>query len=230
MLKIMEELCAMEDPEKARVLSGFFKTGKGQYGEGDRFLGIPVPLTRAVAKRHRDLGFGEIKKLLKSRFHEHRLAGLLILVEKFRRGDAGQKRKVYEFYVRNSRCANNWDLVDLSADKIAGEYLLGRDKSILYRLARSENLWDRRIAIISTFAFIRRGRFADTLKIAGMLLEDRHDLIQKAVGWMLREVGKRDQEEEERFLKKHLRRIPRTTLRYAIERFDQNKKKFYLGP
>lgn len=229
MLAIMRELGSLADPRKAGVLSGFFKTGKGEYGEGDVFLGIAVPDTRKVAKRHPDLTPAQVRELLRSKVHEHRLAGLLVLVGQFERAGEAGRRRIYRFYLANAKRVNNWDLVDLSADKIVGAYLMERDKSILFTLARSENVWERRIAILSTFHFIKNGRFSETLRIAEMLLDDEHDLIQKAVGWMLREVGKRGGlAEEKRFLEKHCRRMPRTMLRYAIERFSKEERERFL--
>lgn len=227
---ITDEIAGLADPKKAKVLAGFFKTGPGQYGEGDIFIGVKVSELRGIARKHGDAGLGAVKQLLGSRIHEHRLAGFLILVEKFKAGNASRRRAIYQFYMKNSERANNWDLVDLTADKIAGEYLFDKDKSILYRLARSGNVWERRIAIVATFAFIKRGNFDETLKIAEMLLGDGHDLIHKAAGWMLREIGKRGGlMEVEDFLKKHRKKMPRTMLRYAIERFDAKKKKFYMS-
>ncbi|MBN1169578.1 DNA alkylation repair protein [Candidatus Micrarchaeota archaeon] len=221
---IRQELGKLANPEKAKILQGFFKTEKGQYGEGDIFIGVSVPETRAVAKKYRTLKLDEVKKLLDSRIHEERLAALLILVEKYGKN----KKKVYEFYLKNSKKINNWDLVDLSAPKIVGNYLLDKDRKPLYRLAKSKNLWERRIAIVATYAFIKNNQFEDTLRISESLLEDRHDLIHKAAGWMLREIGKRNQEAEEEFLKKHCRHMPRTMLRYAIEKFDGKKKMHYM--
>ncbi|MBI5640472.1 MAG: DNA alkylation repair protein [Nitrospirae bacterium] len=225
---LKNELQKLADPEKAKFLAGFFKTGKGQYGEGDIFLGINVPLQRRVAKRHPDLTLPELKELLLSRVHEHRLVALLILVEKYKRADLQVKKEIYRFYLENSASVDNWDLVDLSAPNIPGDYLLERDRKILYVLAKSDNLWHRRIAILSTFAFIRQNQFDDTLGISEILLNDTQDLIHKAVGWMLREVGKRDQKRLETFLKRHYKKMPRTMLRYAIERFDEEKRRWYL--
>lgn len=225
---IREDIQRLRNPEKAKILSGFFKTGKGQYGEGDVFLGIPVPEQRKIAKKYTGLSFSEIRKLLLSRIHEYRLIALLILIIRYRRADETGKRNIFNLYLKNTRCINNWDLVDLSAPNIIGDYLLTRDRSILYHLAQSENLWERRIAIISTFAFIRADQFDDTFHIAELLLHDRHDLIHKAAGWMLREIGKRDQQKEETFLGKYAAVMPRTMLRYAVERFDAKKRLSYL--
>ncbi len=225
MLKeLIKELDQTGNSAKAQILCGFFKTGKGQYGEGDIFLGITVPQSRKIAKKYKKLDFDELEKLLHSKIHEHRLIALLILLEKFQE----EKKLTYEFYLKNILQVNNWDLVDSSADKIIGEFLFSKNKKLLYEFARSKNLWIRRISIISTFNFIKKGKFSETLKISEMLLDDKHDLIHKAVGWMLREVGKRNQEVEEEFLKKHYKKMPRTMLRYAIERFSVEKKKFYM--
>ncbi len=229
MLAIMRELDALADHEKAIVLSGFFKTGKGEYGEGDVFLGGKVPDTRRVARRHRGLSLAQVSELLGSRVHEHRLAALIILVDQFGKADEAGRERIFRFYIKNARKINNWDLVDCSADRIAGAYLMERDKAVLYRLARSKNLWERRIAIISTFHFIKNGRYGETLKIAEMLLNDEHDLIQKAAGWMLREVGKRGGlAQEKAFLERHSERMPRTMLRFAIERFSPSERARYL--
>lgn len=226
--ELKKDLQNIANSEKAVLLKRFFKTGKGQYGEGDIFLGVMVPETRKIAKKYVDLDLSEIKKSLYSKIHEERLCALLILVSKFEKGDDKLKKEIFDFYIENAKQANNWDLVDLSSHKIVGEYLLDRNKDILYWLAKSKNLWEKRIAIISTFAFIRKNKFDDTLKIAEILLKDKHDLIHKAVGWALREVGKKNLLEEEKFLKKHYKNMPRTTLRYAIERFSQQKRNSYL--
>ncbi len=228
-MTIEEELDALADPAKAKVLRGFFKTGRGEYGEGDRFLGIRVPDTRRVAKRHADLGFPELQRLLDSPIHEYRFAALLILLERFRKADGKGRKEAYGFYLRNAGRVNSWDLVDLSAEKIVGPYIEKGDRTVLRRLARSSDLWERRIAILSTFHFIKKGDFDDTLRVAEILLDDPHDLIHKAVGWMLREVGKRGGlREEKAFLEKHHRRMPRTMLRYAIERFSPRERARYL--
>jgi 3-methyladenine DNA glycosylase AlkD len=225
---VVKDLDKLKDPEKARGLSRFFKTGKGEYGEGDIFLGIPVPLQRKIAKKYPDLSLDNVQRLLSSKMHEHRLVALLILIFQYRRLDGKGKNEIFNFYLQNTSGINNWDLVDLSAPLIIGDYLLTRNKSLLQKLSQSKNLWERRIAIMSTFAFIRNQQFIDTLCIAEMLMHDKHDLIHKAVGWMLREVGKRDEELLEQFLKKYAGEMPRTMLRYAIERFDENKRKAYL--
>lgn len=218
----------MGDEKKAEILQRFFKTGPGEYGEGDRFLGVKVPDLRALAKTHGGAPLSTVKGFLKSPIHEERLLALLILTRKFCRGSEGEKERVYGFYLKSTRYINNWDLVDLTARNIVGEFLLDRDKTVLYALAKSESLWERRISVVATSAFIKRERYSHTLKIAGMLLNDDEDLIHKAVGWMLREVGKRDLPAEEGFLKRHYRKMPRTMLRYAIERFPESKRQRYL--
>jgi 3-methyladenine DNA glycosylase AlkD len=215
-------------PEKAASSARFFKTGKGQYGYGDVFFGVTVPEQRMVAKNYAALPLVEIGKLLRSKVHECRLTGLLILVRRFVRAEAPERERIAAFYLRHKRRINNWDLVDLSAPSILGMHLLGKDRSILYELARSKNLWDRRIAIIATFAFIRHGDHDDTLAIAESLLDDEHNLIHKAVGWMLREVGNRSPAVEEAFLEEHVAKMPRTMLRYAIEKFPEAKRGAWL--
>jgi 3-methyladenine DNA glycosylase AlkD len=226
---LRKELELLADPEKARVLQGFFKTGPGQYGEGDIFLGIVVPLSRKIAKKYADLPLEQILVLLKSRIHEERLIALLVLIGQFNKGDEEKKGQVFRLYLEHATYINNWDLVDLSADKIVGAYLDGKPRYLLHKLARSENLWERRISIVATFHFIKQGKHEDTLAVAKLLINDREDLIHKAVGWMLREVGKRCPEEaEESFLREHYSEMPRTMLRYAIERFGPEKRYFYL--
>lgn len=207
----------------------FFKTGPGQYGEGDRFLGVTVPQTRSVAQRFKDTPFPVVAKLLRSGIHEERLCAILLLVHNFERSDEWGKKRIVDFYLRNSRRVNNWDLVDLSADKILGAYLLDKPTAILAQLARSSNIWERRIAIVATFRFIKASQFDVSLKIARLLFHDEHDLIHKALGWMLREIGKRSLKIEETFLCKYYREMPRTMLRYAIERFPEKRRKAYLS-
>ncbi len=216
------------NPARAEVHQRFFKTGKGEYGEGDIFLGVPVPDQRKIAKEFSDTGLRDIQDLLSSKIHEHRLTALLILVIKFNKSDELLGSRIYDLYLKNTKHINNWDLVDSSADKILGAYLFDKDRSLLFDLADSENIWERRIAMMATFHFIKNNQFNDTLNLAGVLLNDTHDLIHKAVGWMLREVGKRDRRTEERFLKAHYKTMPRTMLRYAIEKFDKETRKFYL--
>ena len=226
---ITKRLRQFATTEKARVLQGFFKTGPGEYGEGDLFLGVVVPDIRRVAKEFQDTPLGEIKKILASRYHEERVLALLMLVRQYEKGDEALKKRIYGLYLRNTRYINNWDLVDLSAPNIVGTYLLDKSKKPLYAFAKSNDMWKRRIAILATFTFIRQNDFDDTLRISKILLEDEHDLLHKAVGWMLREVGKRDLRAEERFLKQHYKKIPRTMLRYAIERFPEIKRQNYLS-
>jgi 3-methyladenine DNA glycosylase AlkD len=218
----------LENKEKAKVMSGFFKTGIGQYGEGDKFLGITVPDQRRLAKKYTEASLVDVKKLLVNKIHECRLVGLLILVEKFGKAEESQRKKIVDFYLDNVRYVNNWDLVDLSADKILGEFLSDKDTSILKKFAVSENLWQRRIAIVSTFAFIKQHKFTETLQISKILISDKQDLIHKAVGWMLREVGKRNKKTELDFLKQNYSKMPRTMLRYSIERFPESEKKFFM--
>jgi len=225
---IQTELKWLGNKEYAARLGKYFKTGKGEYGEGDKFLGIQVPALRKIAKKYRNISIGEASELVKSQFHEERLFSLLVLVELFKRANDKDKKKIYTVYLSNTKFINNWDLVDASAGHIVGAYLLTRDKKPIYVLARSKNIWERRISIMSTSYFIKYNRFVDTLNIAEMLLGDEEDLIHKAVGWMLREIGKRDFELEERFLGKHYKNMPRTMLRYAIEKFPEEKRKGYL--
>ena len=226
--KAKERLRDLADKERARNLERYFKTGKGEYAEGDIFLGIRVPEIRKFVKELRGFHPAWAYQLLKSKYHEERLLSLLVLVDIFKRGDEKDKKKIYLHYLKNTRHINNWDLVDLSAPNIVGAYLLDRDKKPIYRLAESNNLWERRIAIIATLYLIRHCLFDDTLNIARMLLQDKEDLIHKAVGWMLREVGKRNREVEENFLKDHYKLMPRVMLRYSIERFPEKKRQMYL--
>ena len=221
----------MADPDKAAILQRFFKTGLGQYGEGDIFIGVMVPQSRKVAKKFSQLQLVEVKMLLYSSIHEERLVALLILVWRYSSalGNREEKEEIVKFYLDNIKQVNNWDLVDLSAPNILGAYLIdNRDRRLLYRLSKSENVWERRVAILATYHFIRNGDFSYTLKIAEMLLQDRHDLIHKAVGWMLREVGDRDRAAEEAFLRRHHRTMPRTMLRYAIEKFPPDLRQRYM--
>ncbi|MBT8171928.1 DNA alkylation repair protein [Candidatus Bathyarchaeota archaeon] len=227
--QIKKELENLGDSERAKKLSGFFKTGKGQYGEGDVFLGIPVPLQRKVAKKYIRLSLEDLQRLLRSKIHEYRLTALLILVLQYSKTDFKGKERIFSFYLENSNFVNNWDLVDLTAPKIIGDYLLDKDKKILYTLVKSSCLWERRIAILATFTFIRNDDFNDALQISKILLFDKHDLIHKAVGWMLREIGKRNKRVLEEFLEKYCIQMPRTMLRYSIEKFDKEKRKYYLG-
>jgi len=230
LVELKKELQSLADKKQAEILQRFFKTGKGQYGEGDKFLGIKVPIQRNIAKKYKQLNLDDIRKLLRSKIHEHRLVALLVLIHQFDSGDEDIKKDIYELYLDNTKNINNWDLVDLSAPNIVGKFLLNKDRRLLYRLAKSKNLWERRIAILATFEFIKNKESEDTFAIAEILLNDSHDLLHKAVGWMLREVGKRiSLEKEEEFLQTHYKKMPRTMLRYAIERFDEAKRKKYLG-
>ncbi|MFH1682998.1 MAG: DNA alkylation repair protein [Candidatus Woesearchaeota archaeon] len=228
-MTVKDDLQRLANPKQAQLLQGFFKTGKGQYGEGDIFLGIKVPEQRKVAKKYLDLSLKDLQSLLSSKIHEYRLTALFILVDQYKKADPKKKKVIFDFYLKNTKNINNWDLVDLSAPNIVGEYLLENDRKILYKLAKSDLLWERRIAVLATFYFIKNNQFEDSLKIAEILLQDKHDLIHKAVGWMLREIGKRNQAVEERFLKKYYHLMPRTMLRYAIERFEEKKRKAYLN-
>jgi len=225
---LLQELKNSADSEKAKNLSWFLKTGKGQYGEGDRFLGITVPRLRTISKKYQELDFEDLQKLLSNKIHEHRLSALIILRFKYQCSNIKDQKAIVKFYLKNTRKINNWDLVDLSCHYILGNWLLDKDRKILYELARSKNLWERRIAIITTFAFIRVKQFEDSLKISQILLGDKHDLIHKAVGWVLREVGKKNKKTEINFLDKHYKTMPRTMLRYAIEKFSDKERKFYL--
>ena len=214
--------------EQGIFLQRFFKTGKGEYGEGDVFAGIKVPVSRKIANQFKDLSFADLQKVIKSKIHEERLIALFILVAKYKKADEEGREKIFNFYLKNIIYVNNWDLVDLSAEKIIGAYLINKDIRMLFDLVKSNNVWERRIAIMSTFHFIKAHRFAATLKISELLLKDKHDLIHKAVGWMLREVGKRDIQAEEIFLQKYYKNMPRTMLRYAIEKFPEKKRLAYL--
>ena len=225
---IQKELKRLGNKEYTARLRKYFKTGKGEYGEGDRFLGIRVPVLRKVVKKYRKISIGEVSELLKSQFHEERLFSLLVLVDIFKTANNEDKKIIYTLYLSNTKFINNWDLVDASAGYIVGAYLLTRDKKPIYMLARSKILWERRISIMSTSHFIKYNKFVDSLNIAEILLDDEEDLIHKAVGWMLREIGKRDFELVERFLGKYYKGMPRTMLRYAIEKFPEEKRKSYL--
>lgn len=226
-----KELNKYAVPANREVLMRFFKAGPGEYGEGDEFIGVKVPNTRKVCKLFKDMPFSEIQKLLDSPIHEHRLGGTIILVNKYARSDENDKQKIFEIYLKNlaANRINNWDIVDVTCEHIVGVHLSGKDKKILRTLATGGNLWERRTAMVSTFFYIKRGEPAITLEIAEILLFDKHDLIQKAVGWMLREVGKRCEEAIlTGFLDAHAHEMPRTALRYSIERLDEEKKLYYL--
>lgn len=229
--QVIEDLNRASDKAKSVILARFFKTGPGEYGEGDRFLGVTVPEQRVIAKKYRNLPLGEVEKLLISPWHEHRLTGLLILTYRFPVSEMAQKKEIFEFYLNHATYIDNWDLVDVTAPGIVGAYLVesGSDIGLLRRLAKSQSLWERRIAIVSTFTWIRSGRHQECFEIAEILLHDSHDLIQKAVGWMLREVGKRCGEDIlSDFLDRHVNGMPRTMLRYAIERFPEAVRQEYL--
>ncbi len=227
--QVKAELENLSDPEHAMKLQGFFKTGKGEYGEGDIFLGVRVPDQRRIAKKYRNISLTDVLELLRSEIHEHRLTTLFILTEQFNKGDEEARRRIVDLYLSNTAYVNNWDLVDSSAHKILGAWLVDKQRDVLYNLARSESLWERRISIISTFAFIKRGDLVDALALAGALVDDGHDLIHKASGWVLREVGKKDQSVLEEFLLEHFETMPRTMLRYAIERLPEERRRFYMG-
>jgi 3-methyladenine DNA glycosylase AlkD len=225
---IHRELVRLGNRSDARFLQGFFKTAPGQYGAGDRFLGIRVPDLRNLAAKHRAVPLAAVSGMLRSKWHEERLLALIILVRQYRAAGPAQKGAIFRLYLRSTDRINNWDLVDSSAEHIVGAHLYEGGRARLLKLARSKSLWERRIAIIATAHYIRRDEFGDTLKIARVLRDDPHDLIHKAVGWMLREVGKRDRKVEEKFLRQHAARMPRTMLRYAIERFPQALRRRYL--
>jgi len=228
-LELEKEMKSFENLEKKKILQGFFKTGVGQYGHGDVFLGINVPVTRLVCSKY-ELDFSDIEKLLLSEIHEFRVAGLFILVRKFEKEkDEAERKKIVEFMLSKTSRINNWDLVDLSAPKILGKYLIGKkDRSILYKLAKSDNLWERRIAVVSTYSLIKNGEYSDTLRLSQELISDKQDLMHKAVGWMLREVGKKDEKVLVEFLEKNCSKMPRTALRYSIERMDEKKRKYFM--
>ena len=216
--QIKKDLKKLANPEKAAFFPRFFKTGKGEYGEGDKFLGVVVPDQRKIAKANRNIALSEVKELLESEYHEHRLTALFILTYMFEKADETERKKVYDFYYKERKYVNNWDLVDCSAHKIMGVYLRDKDRSILHKLSKSKDLWEKRIAMIATMYYIKEGDFEDALMIAETLLQDEHDLIHKAVGWMLREIGKVDAEVERKFLRKYHKVMPRTMYRYATEK------------
>jgi 3-methyladenine DNA glycosylase AlkD len=228
-MRIQDSLRALADTKKAKDLQWFFKTGKGQYGEGDVFLGVVVPKIRRVVKEFPDALPEEIEVLLLSKYHEERLLALLVLVSQFAKGNTERRKEIYAYYLKHTKYINNWDLVDLSAPRIVGEYLRGKDKMVLLKLARSSDIWERRIAVLSTFTDIKYGDPVIALAVAEILVHDKEDLIRKAVGWMLREIGKRCSEIiEEAFLRKYHKTMPRTMLRYAVERFSEQKRQHYL--
>lgn len=227
--EIKNEFQVLKNPDQAAHLQRYFKTGKGEYGEGDIFLGIRVPVVRKIARKYKTLPLDVVIEFIKSPFHEERLFGLVVLTNIFNKAAQEEREYIYKLYLNNTEYINNWDLVDISAGKIVGAYLFNYDRKPLYLLTKSDDLWERRIGIMSTSYFITKNDFTDTLKIAEMLLEDTEDLIHKAAGWMLREIGKRDIKTEESFLKRHYHKMPRTMLRYAIEKFPEEKRQRYLN-
>ncbi len=227
---LKKELQELKNPERAGASQRYFKTGKGQYAEGDVFIGLTNPVMRGLAKKYFQLSYPELQELLNSKIHEYRLVALLILVHKYKKAkkDRLERRRIYELYLKNTRNINNWDLVDISAPHIVGDFLQREGTGILPGLAKSENIWERRIAVLSTFPFIKKNQFGETLAISELLMNDEHDLIHKAVGWGLREVGKKNRGVLEIFLMTRYKKMPRTMLRYAIEKFPEDKRKDYL--
>lgn len=225
---VKRELLSLGNPQRAEHSTYFFKTGKGEYAEGDKFIGCTVPETRKVAKAHKNLSFDELIKLLKDEYHECRFCALVILAGQFKKADNAKRKEIIDFYLANTTGVNNWDLADVSAYTLLGEWLTDKDKSVLYRLAESENLWEQRIAVVSTMAFIRKNNFEETLKLSELLLTHKHDLIHKACGWMLREVGERHEKSLIDFLDKHHKTMPRTMLRYSIEKLTPEQRKMYM--
>ena len=218
------ELQALSDAEKREIFPKFFKAGKGEYGEGDRFLGVTVPNIRAIAKLHKDISIEEIRELIQSEWHEVRLCALIIMVEKSKKKDEALRKELFNLYLSQTKRINNWDLVDLSCRFIIGEYLLDKSRDILYQLAQSSLLWDNRIAIVSTYAFIRKGQLEDTYALSDLMMQHPHDLMHKAIGWMLREAGKRNPERLYDYVMSHRADMPRTMLRYAIEKFSPKER------
>jgi 3-methyladenine DNA glycosylase AlkD len=225
---VKNTLLALAQPERAVLVARFFKAGPGQYGAGDQFLGLSMPQQHTIVKQYRDLSLNDVEQLLHDPLHECRMVGLLIWVEQSRKVTSAQQEIIRERYLANRRYINNWDLVDVTCTHIIGQYAIKGDRSILYELASEDYLWSQRIAIVSTLALIRLGQFGDTFAIAEMLLPHKHDLIHKAIGWMLREVGKRNADALEEFLHDHVQQMPRTALRYAIERFEPMRRRYYL--
>ncbi len=225
---IQLQLSQLSNPEHAKISSRFFKTGPGEYGEGDVFRGIRVPVIRKLARSLKDTSETDVERLLSSTFHEDRLLALVLMVNRYKKATPAGRRALYQSYLRNTCHINNWDLVDASAEHIVGAYLYGRDRDRLYKLAASKNLWERRVGIMATFHFVRQGDFADTLALCEHLMGDSEDLIHKACGWMLREVGNRERTVEEDFLDSHATSLPRTMLRYAIERFSKERRHHYM--
>jgi len=227
--ELRSDLRKLASPRKAKILQRFFKTGPGEYGAGDVFWGITSAKSRSLVRKYKDLSLTEIKQLLRSKIHEERQMALLILVYQYEHGSLPEQERIYRLYLKSTPYINNWDLVDLSAPKIVGVYLFDKPRAILYKLVKSSNLWERRLAVLATFYFIRQGQYADTLKLAQLLLKDKHDLMHKAVGWMLREVGKRSLKTEVAFLDKYASQMPRTMLRYAIEKLSPQQRSHYLS-
>jgi 3-methyladenine DNA glycosylase AlkD len=228
-MKAREEIRALANKEIAQHSLRFFKTDKGEYGHGDLFLGVRAPQIRLIAKKHIDISITDMKTLICSKYHEERFLGLIILVNKYAKTkDKKNRNQLYKIYVSSFKYINNWNLVDVTCSHVTGKHLIDKDRTILYKWAKSEDLWTKRIAMVSTFSFIRKNDLEDTFKIAEILLHDEHDLIHKAVGWMLREAGKRDIKKEETFLKKYYKTMPRTMLRYSIEKFPETKRQKYL--
>ena len=221
---ITKKLQALSDAEKREIFPKFFKAGKGEYGEGDRFLGVTVPNIRAIAKLHKDISIEEIRELIQSEWHEVRLCALIIMVEKSKKKDEALRKELFNLYLSQTKRINNWDLVDLSCRFIIGEYLLDKSRDILYHLAQSPLLWDNRIAIVSTYAFIRKGQLEDTYALSDLMMHHPHDLMHKAIGWMLREAGKRNPERLYDYVMSHRADMPRTMLRYAIEKFSPKER------
>ena len=221
---ITNKLQALSDAEKREIFPKFFKAGKGEYGEGDRFLGVTVPNIRAIAKLHKDISIEEIRELIQSEWHEVRLCALIIMVEKSKKKDEALRKELFNLYLSQTKRINNWDLVDLSCRFIIGEYLLDKSRDILYQLAQSPLLWDNRIAIVSTYAFIPKGQLEDTYALSDLMMQHPHDLMHKAIGWMLREAGKRNPERLYDYVMSHRADMPRTMLRYAIEKFSPKER------
>jgi 3-methyladenine DNA glycosylase AlkD len=225
---LIRELKLKANPEKAKILSKFFKTGKGEYAEGDKFLGITVPIQRKIAKKYTSITLYQLQELLDSTIHEHRFTALVILIQKYQKANQKEKTNIFNFYIDNFQNINNWDLVDVSCSNIVGDYLLDKSKEQLYEWSKSNHLWTKRISIVSTLKLIKANQFQPTIDLAEKFLGDTHDLIHKATGWMLRELGKKNQELLEEFLNKHSKRMPRTMLRYSIERLNTEKRRHYM--
>lgn len=227
---IKQDFEKVSDKERVKDLSRFFKTGEGEYGEGDKFIGVDLPKQRVIAKKFfKEATLKDVEELLKSPIHEYRLTALIILTYKFPKSSTEEKKEIYNFYLDHLQFINNWDLVDASAERIVGEYLLDKDRSIIYKLAKSDHLWTQRVSLLTTFQFIKNNQFEDALKLSEFFLNTKHDLIQKAAGWMLKEIGKRDEKVLTNFLDKHYKKMPRTMLRYCIEKLSESQRKHYLS-